>query len=103
MILVAATPLVQGLFVWAAIVILLAALVALVTLLRAPHSSSTPGTAPSRILAVQLFGTAGTAVLLALQVAAANPALLDVALTLGLLAAVAVATFVLRSARGPGS
>jgi multicomponent Na+:H+ antiporter subunit F len=47
-----------------------------------------------RLLAIQLFGTAGTALLLVLAQWQGQPALRDVALLLGLLAAVASAALV---------
>lgn len=47
-----------------------------------------------RLLAIQLFGTAGTALLLVLAQWHEQPALRDVALLLGLLAAVASAALV---------
>lgn len=47
-----------------------------------------------RLLAIQLFGTTGTALLLVLAQWQAQPALRDVALVLGLLAAVASAALV---------
>ncbi|NKQ09117.1 monovalent cation/H+ antiporter complex subunit F [Pseudomonas sp. SST3] len=47
-----------------------------------------------RLLAIQLFGTAGTALLLVLAQWQGHPALRDVALLLGLLAAVASAALV---------
>ncbi|WP_222910435.1 monovalent cation/H+ antiporter complex subunit F [Pseudomonas sp. DNDY-54] len=47
-----------------------------------------------RLLAIQLFGTAGTALLLVLAQWQEQPALRDVALLLGLLAAVASAALV---------
>jgi multicomponent Na+:H+ antiporter subunit F len=47
-----------------------------------------------RLLAIQLFGTAGTALLLVLAHWQGQPALRDVALLLGLLAAVASAALV---------
>lgn len=47
-----------------------------------------------RLLAIQLFGTAGTALLLVLAQWQNQPALRDVALLLGLLAAVASAALV---------
>jgi multicomponent Na+:H+ antiporter subunit F len=51
-----------------------------------------PGTA-DRMLAIQLIGTAGVGMLLLLSVLLDQPALLDVALLLALLAAVAAAAF----------
>ncbi|HAW22312.1 MAG: portal protein [Gammaproteobacteria bacterium] len=47
-----------------------------------------------RLLAIQLFGTTGTALLLVLAQSQEQPALRDVALLLGLLAAVASAALV---------
>jgi multicomponent Na+:H+ antiporter subunit F len=47
-----------------------------------------------RLLAIQLFGTAGTALLLVLAQWQGQPALRDVALLLGLLAAIASAALV---------
>jgi multicomponent Na+:H+ antiporter subunit F len=51
-----------------------------------------PG-AGDRMLAIQLIGTAGVGMLLLLNVLLNQPALLDVALLLALLAAVAAAAF----------
>jgi multicomponent Na+:H+ antiporter subunit F len=51
-----------------------------------------PG-AGDRMLAIQLIGTAGVGILLLLNVLLNQPALLDVALLLALLAAVAAAAF----------
>ena len=51
-----------------------------------------PG-AGDRMLAIQLIGTAGVGILLLLNVVLNQPALLDVALLLALLAAVAAAAF----------
>jgi multicomponent Na+:H+ antiporter subunit F len=51
-----------------------------------------PGAA-DRMLAIQLIGTAGVGMLLLLSVLLDQPALLDVALLLALLAAVAAAAF----------
>jgi multicomponent Na+:H+ antiporter subunit F len=56
-----------------------------------------PGTG-DRMLAVQLVGTAGVGILLLLSQLLQQPALIDVALVLGLLAAVAVAAFTGRTA-----
>lgn len=53
-----------------------------------------------RLLAIQLFGTTGTALLLVLAQWQAQPALRDVALLLGLLAAVASAALVQLLRRG---
>lgn len=54
-------------------------------------------TPADRILAAQLFGTTGVAILLLLAQALEQPALRDVALTFALLAAVTVAAFVQRA------
>jgi multicomponent Na+:H+ antiporter subunit F len=51
-----------------------------------------PG-AGDRMLAIQLIGTAGVGILLLLNVLLNQPALIDVALLLALLAAVAAAAF----------
>ena len=53
-----------------------------------------------RLLAIQLFGTTGTALLLVLAQWQSQPALRDVALLLGLLAAVASAALVRLLRRG---
>jgi multicomponent Na+:H+ antiporter subunit F len=53
-------------------------------------------TTADRMLALQLFGTTGVAVLLLLAKAWHNPALLDVALVFALLAPVAVVALVRR-------
>jgi multicomponent Na+:H+ antiporter subunit F len=58
-------------------------------LLRVLHG---PG-AGDRMLAIQLIGTAGVGILLLLNVLLNQPALLDVALLLALLAAVTAAAF----------
>jgi multicomponent Na+:H+ antiporter subunit F len=53
-------------------------------------------TAADRMLAAQLFGTTGVAMLLVLAEALAQPAVRDVALVLALLAALATVIFVRR-------
>ncbi len=55
--------------------------------------------AADRMLASQLFGTTGVALVLVLAEAQAMPALRDVALTLALLAVLATVAFVTRRAR----
>lgn len=58
------------------------------------------GPAPAdRMLASQLFGTTGVALLLVLAEASDAPALVDVALTLALLSVLAVVAFVTRVIR----
>lgn len=58
-------------------------------------------TPADRMLAAQLFGTTGVAILLLLAEALAEPGLIDVALVVALLAIVAMVAFVRRST-GPG-
>lgn len=72
---------------WLASVLLLTIFAGLWRVLRGP----TPG---DRLLAVQLFGTTGTAVLLLLAEHQNQPALRDAALILALLAAVLSAALV---------
>lgn len=67
--------------------VLLTLLLGLVRVLRGPARVD-------RLLVIQLFGTAGTAVLLVLADARQQPALRDVALLLALLAAIASAALV---------
>jgi multicomponent Na+:H+ antiporter subunit F len=61
----------------------------LIRILRGP-------TAADRMMAAQLFGTTGVAMLLLLSEAVVQPALRDIALTFALLAAVATVVFVQR-------
>ena len=82
------------LYVGVATFLLLNILVGLVRVLRGP-------TPADRMLAAQLFGTTGVAILLLLSQALAAPAIVDVALVLALLAAVAAAVFVLRAWQRP--
>lgn len=76
-----------------ALFLLLNLLVGLVRVLRGP-------TLQDRMLAAQLFGTMGVAVLLLLAEALESPALQDVALVFALLGGIAVIAFVRRDA-GP--
>ncbi|GAA5507986.1 monovalent cation/H+ antiporter complex subunit F [Novipirellula caenicola] len=72
------------------VVVLLASMVAgLIRVKRGPTSSD-------RMLAAQLMGTTGVAILLLLSEAISRPALLDVALVFALLAAVTGIAFVQR-------
>jgi multicomponent Na+:H+ antiporter subunit F len=75
-----------------ALAILASLLAGLVCVVRGPSQGD-------RMLAAQLFGTGAVALLLILSRAMAMPALIDVALVLAILAAVAVIAFV-RSAEG---
>ena len=82
-------------FLLAAVLFLLATIGAgMVRVLRGP-------TAGDRMLAAQLFGTTGVAILLILAEALGQPALVDVALVFALLAAVATVAFV-RKPEEPG-
>ena len=76
-----------------AVVVLLTVAGGLVRVLRGP-------TAADRMLAAQLFGTAGVAVVLLLGSALDRSALWDVALLFALLAAIAAVAFVQRLWRG---
>ena len=73
----------------AAVLLLLTMAAGLVRIVRGP-------TLPDRMMAAQLLGTASIGVLLLLAFAFASPALVDVALIFGLLAAVAVTAFTRR-------
>jgi multicomponent Na+:H+ antiporter subunit F len=79
-------------YIWIALVILLSVVAGLVRTLRGPEPSD-------RMLAVQLFGTGGVAVLLTLAQAVQMPSLVDVALIYALLAAVTIMVFVKWQAR----
>lgn len=72
--------------------LLLTLLIALVRIWRGPATAD-------RMLASQLFGTTGVALLLILAQAQASPALLDVALILAVLSVLAVVAFVTRVVR----
>ena len=72
-----------------ALFLLLTVVLGLIRVLRGP-------TAGDRMLAAQLFGTSGVAILLLLGLAVDEPALWDVALVFALLAAVAAVAFVQR-------
>lgn len=74
--------------VWSALFVLTIVALALVRVLLGPAEAD-------RMLSVQLLGTGGIAVLLLLAVATETPSLLDVALTLALLAAFASIAFVM--------
>lgn len=76
-----------------AAVVLLLTLVA--GLLRVWHGPQ----AADRMLTAQLFGTTGVAILLVLSVATEQPALIDVALVLALLAVIAMIAFVRRGGK----
>lgn len=75
---------------WIAAVVLLISLIAgLIRIVRGPRAAD-------RMLAAQLFGTTGVALLLVLGQALQQPALRDVALVLALLAIIAMVAFISR-------
>lgn len=78
-----------------AVVLLAALALGLVRIWRGPGLAD-------RMLAAQLFGTTGVALLLVLAQAQQRSALRDVALVLALLAVLAVLAFVARAWRGGG-
>ncbi|MFO7527297.1 MAG: monovalent cation/H+ antiporter complex subunit F [Marinobacter sp.] len=75
-----------------AVFLLLTLLLALIRIWRGPAAAD-------RMLASQLFGTTGVALLLVLAYARSWSALMDVALTLAVLSVLAVAAFVTRVVR----
>ncbi|RUO30304.1 monovalent cation/H+ antiporter complex subunit F [Aliidiomarina soli] len=78
-------------FWWTVAALLLVTLLAgLIRIWRGPNPAD-------RMLAAQLFGTTGVAILLVLAQAMQTPALNDVALVLALLAVVAMVAFVRRA------
>lgn len=85
------TLMLEGVAAW----LLLTLLLGLVRIWRGPQQAD-------RILAAQLIGTTGVAVLLVLATAQGLPALRDVALVLALLAVLATVAFVTREVRLDG-
>ena len=83
-----------GLYTGVSVFLLLTVLLGLVRVLLGP-------TPADRMLAAQLFGTTGVAVLLLLAEVLPAPPLRDVALVLALLSVLAVITFVLRAWERP--
>ncbi len=77
-------------FLAAAVFLLLNIAVGLIRVWRGPSAAD-------RMLAAQLFGTTGTAILMLLAAGLAQPALLNVALVAALLASIATVVFVRRS------
>ncbi|WP_150302863.1 monovalent cation/H+ antiporter complex subunit F [Pseudomonas saliphila] len=77
-----------------AVILLLSILAGLWRVLHGP-------TRADRLLAIQLFGTAGAALLMLMAHSQAQPALLDAALVLALLAAVVTAALVQLLRRPP--
>lgn len=82
-----------GFLTWAAVFVLATVALGLVRALRGPAAAD-------RVMAVQLLGTGGMAVLVLLSFVLEELPLLDVALTLALLAAFAAVAFV-RAASSP--
>jgi len=78
---------VSAIYLPAALFLLLTVAAGMARILRGP-------TAGDRMLAAQLFGTTGVAILLLLAFHAGSPAIVDVALVFALLAAVATVAFV---------
>ena len=74
-------------YIWPALLILISVVVGLIRILKGP-------TAADRMLAAQLFGTGGVAILLILAQAMQMPSLVDVALIYALLAAITMVVFV---------
>ncbi len=79
-------------FVWMAVFILISIVFGMVRILKGP-------TAADSMLATQLFGTGGVAILLILAHAMQMPSLVDVALVYALLAAITMVVFVRRQWR----
>lgn len=77
----------------AALVVLLTVAIGLVRILRGPDDAD-------RMMAAQLLGTGGIAVLLLAGVASGMPGILDVALVIALLAAFASIAFVRKGGAG---
>jgi multicomponent Na+:H+ antiporter subunit F len=79
-----------------AVLLLLSLVAGMIRVVRGP-------TAADRMLAAQLFGTTGVAILLLLTLAVQTTAMLNVALVFALLATVVGVTFVQRGNPGPGA
>lgn len=77
------------LYLWSAVFILISVALGLIRIFKGP-------TAADRMLAAQLFGTGGVAVLLILSHAMQMPSLVDVALVYALLATITMVVFVRR-------
>lgn len=80
-------------YLWLAVFILISVVAGLFRVLKGP-------TAADRMLAAQLFGTGGVAILLVLAHAMQMPSLVDVALVYALLAAITMVVFVQRQWQG---
>ena len=76
-------------YLWVAVIILASIMLGFVRILKGPKAAD-------RMLAAQLFGTGGVAILLILAHAMHMPSLVDVALVYALLAAITMVVFVRR-------
>lgn len=76
-------------YLWVAVMILAGIMFGFIRILKGPKAAD-------RMLAAQLFGTGGVAILLILAHAMQMPSLVDVALVYALLAAVTMVVFVRR-------
>ena len=79
-------------YLWVAVLILISVIIGLIRIWKGPTDAD-------RMLAAQLFGTGGVAILLILAHAMQMPSLVDVALVYALLAATAMVVFVQRQWR----
>jgi multicomponent Na+:H+ antiporter subunit F len=79
-------------FLWMAVFVLISIVFGMIRILKGP-------TAADSMLATQLFGTGGVAILLILAHAMQMPSLVDVALVYALLAAITMVVFVRRQWR----
>ena len=79
-------------YLWLAVIILASIMLGFIRILKGPKAAD-------RMLAAQLFGTGGVAILLLLAQAMQMPSLVDVALVYALLAAVTMVVFVRRQCR----
>jgi len=76
-------------YLWVAVIILASIMFGFIRILKGPKAAD-------RMLAAQLFGTGGVAILVILAHAMQMPSLVDVALVYALLAAVTMVVFVRR-------
>jgi multicomponent Na+:H+ antiporter subunit F len=79
-------------YLWMALLILISVIAGLVRVWKGPTDAD-------RMLAAQLFGTGGVAIVLVLALAMQMPSLVDIALVYALLAATAMVVFVQRQWR----
>ncbi len=79
-------------YLWMALLILISVIAGLIRVWKGPTNAD-------RMLAAQLFGTGGVAIVLMLALAMQMPSLVDIALVYALLAATAMVVFVQRQWR----